>query len=376
MSDPEYPSQFGWRLSPGRVRNLSVEELGLEPPKKASAPSAPGGPGGRVPIGAAAAGADDEPEPLPENDPLLRMVRRLLEQWGGVILVGPPGTSKTYFARRIALSLAGSSARVRYVQFHASYQYEDFVQGYVPEEGGFRLAEKHLLKLCDEAGRDSRVTYVIVIDELSRGDAARIFGEALTYVEKTHRGERFSLASGDDCVIPHNLVFLATMNPMDRGVDEVDAAFERRFGKIALDPDREILRGFLNDAGTDSASRRGRARAVLTRRELHRQRRMRPRRTPDRALCCGGPTTRLGLSATRISWAQGTRPTCAGSGTISSASSSTRHTGSTRTRTGMCWTHGRRSSRRQSAHRGALAQAVSRSGAQDPLALRVRPPRA
>ena len=143
---------------------------------------------------------------------------------------------------------------MRFVQFHASYQYEDFVQGYVPnpDGGGFTLEPKHLLQFAEAASSERNMTYVIVIDELSRGDAARIFGEGLTYVEKTKRDFVFSLASGDECHIPPNLVFLATMNPLDRGVDDVDAAFERRFAKIAMDPNRIILLEFVAEAGMDA----------------------------------------------------------------------------------------------------------------------------
>ncbi len=251
MAENETP-----RLSTSRVRNLSVEELGLHPPgfDWLGAAGIGGSGGSSGGLGGSDGGDGDAPVPLPDDDDLLARVRGLLEQFGGVILVGPPGTSKSYFASRLAMSLAGNSARVRFVQFHASYQYEDFVQGYVPNEegGGFTLQPKHLLGLAEAADRERGVLYVIVIDELSRGDAARIFGEGLTYVEKTKRDLRFSLASGDECLIPPNLVFLATMNPLDRGVDDVDAAFERRFAKIAMDPDRVILLEFLADAGMEA----------------------------------------------------------------------------------------------------------------------------
>jgi 5-methylcytosine-specific restriction protein B len=184
--------------------------------------------------------------PLDPDDQYLVIVRELLQSYGGVIFVGPPGTSKTWYAAKVATALVnGDRDRVRFIQFHPSYQYEDFVEGFVPLSagGGFELADKHLLQMCDKA-RTQRA--VLVIDELSRGDPGRIFGEALTYVEKTKRNLPFQLASGRECKIPEELVFLATMNPLDRGVDEVDAAFERRFGKIAMEPDVGILESFLD----------------------------------------------------------------------------------------------------------------------------------
>ena len=227
------------QLTDQRVRSLSVDDLGIELPPDSEGSSA-GGSGA----------SSNELSPLPDSDPLLQTTRYLVDRYGGVILVGPPGTSKTWSAERLAVSLAGSSTRVRKVQFHPSYQYEDFVEGYVPTgDGGFALQRKHLLLMAADAAEQPQFAFVLVIDELSRGDAARIFGEGLTYVEKSKRGEEFYLASGEPVSIPPNLIFIATMNQLDRGVDDVDAAFERRFGKIAMDPDPVTLNALLEDAG-------------------------------------------------------------------------------------------------------------------------------
>ncbi len=200
--------------------------------------------------------ADDPP--LGQSDPRLAEVRGLLEVFGGVIFSGPPGTSKSYFANKIGATLAEDLGRVEFVQFHPSYQYEDFVQGFVPREGGdgFELKSKIFLQMCREAAEDPEHAYVLVIDELSRADPGRVFGEALTYIENSKRGLSFKLASGEDASIPVNLVILATMNPLDRGVDEVDAAFERRFAKIAMEPDPTLLAGFLDRNGVEDPLRK------------------------------------------------------------------------------------------------------------------------
>lgn len=229
-------------LIPHRVRRLTADDLDLDVPEP---PAADAGP--------AAAG----PEPLSADDPILVRAEDLLNDYGGLIFVGPPGTSKSWTAARLAVTLAGDLARVRFTQFHPAYQYEDFVEGYVPEAGSFVLKPKHLKWLCEEAAKPQNQThrYVLVIDELSRGEPGRVFGEALTYVERSKRGLTVSLASGNELTIPTNLVFLATMNPLDRGVDEVDAAFERRFAKYPMDPDEVTLTSFLIDAGMSEALR-------------------------------------------------------------------------------------------------------------------------
>jgi 5-methylcytosine-specific restriction protein B len=221
--------------TPEKVRALDASALALPPPARrgSSRPRAE--------------------SLLPDGDPRLLEVRSLL-QFGGIIFVGPPGTSKTYYASQIALKLVeGDPTRVRFVQFHPSYQYEDFVEGYIPiPGGGFVQKGKHLVEMCELATSEEGSYCVLVIDELSRVDPGRVFGECLTYIEMTKRGEPFHLASGNKLTIPKNLIFLATMNPMDRGVDEVDAALERRFAKIAMDPDPAMLDKFLTSNGMKS----------------------------------------------------------------------------------------------------------------------------
>jgi 5-methylcytosine-specific restriction enzyme B len=193
------------------------------------------------------------PSLIKDDDPVLQEVRRLLveDEMGGVMLVGSPGTGKTWYARQIALKLTGGyDSYIREVQFHPSYQYEDFVEGFVPDKdgGGFRLVDKHLLQMISAAQKTNQYV-VMIIDEFSRTDPARVLGETMTYMEGSLRGKDFFLPSGRIVNIPKNLIFLATLNPEDRSVDEIDAAMERRWAKVKIRPDAGKVRDFLDGNG-------------------------------------------------------------------------------------------------------------------------------
>lgn len=220
------------------VRTLAADDLGIGVKAKAAASHA--------------SSAPDAPEISPDHPRVLEIVR-LATAKGGVILTGPPGTSKSFYAAAAGQILAKfDKSRYRFVQFHASYQYEDFMFGFSPTETGFDPKDGPFLELLRAAsGDEPENQYVLVIDELSRADVGRVFGEALTYIERSKRELPFTLANGEVIRVPSNLVIIATMNPFDRGVDEVDAAFERRFAKITLDPDRNLLFEMLTSNGMD-----------------------------------------------------------------------------------------------------------------------------
>lgn len=190
---------------------------------------------------------------ISDNDPFLVRVRELIDdEFAGVILFGPPGTGKSWYGREIAKKISGlNSENSFFVQFHPTYQYEDFVEGYTPDgHGNFICEEKIFLRACSRA-MQTNDTVILLIDELSRADCIRVFGEILTYIEFSKRNIPFTLSSGKTHFVPKNLFLIMTMNPWDRGVEEVDLAFERRFAKIHIGPNVDILRVFLEKNNID-----------------------------------------------------------------------------------------------------------------------------
>tara|TARA_R110002124_G_scaffold231235_5_gene396525 strand:+ start:15002 stop:16453 length:1452 start_codon:yes stop_codon:yes gene_type:complete len=200
---------------------------------------------------------------IDDDDPILKKIQDAIVQRNqrNFLFLGTPGTGKTWYAHRIASSLTGSHGhRIAFLQFHPSISYDDFIEGYVPSLSTdktsikYEIRPKHFLKLCDAASADADNIYVIVIDEISRGDPSRVFGELLTYIEPEYRERTFSLGySGRDYRIPRNVVILATANPYDRSVGELDDAFLRRFEMVEFPPDRNVLSNKLEENGMPKA---------------------------------------------------------------------------------------------------------------------------
>lgn len=163
----------------------------------------------------------------------------LLNAKYNVILQGAPGVGKTFAAKRLAYSMMGMKdvSRVAMVQFHQSYSYEDFIQGYRPEDNGFKLENGVFYKFCKAAEEDDERPYFFIIDEINRGNLSKILGELMMLIEKDKRGEKIKLLySNEWFTVPDNVRIIGMMNTADRSLALMDYALRRRFAFFDFAP--------------------------------------------------------------------------------------------------------------------------------------------
>ncbi|MGP6175205.1 AAA family ATPase [Corynebacterium sp. A21] len=195
----------------------------------------------------------------------LESILNTLARKKNLILQGPPGTGKTWLGRRLGWALSGrkTNTRVSVIQFHPSLSYEDFVRGWRPSSAGkLELTDGPFIQFCSQAADDPENNYVLVLEEINRGNPAQIFGEMLTLIENTKRNQdnalRLSYPKDEDETfhIPPNVHLIGTMNVADRSLALVDMALRRRFAFIDLTPQ-------LGNPWVEHVSGRGYSRDVL-----------------------------------------------------------------------------------------------------------------
>ena len=207
------------------------------------------------------------PEPLPlewleektglARETLVDMVEAITGTSPQIILAGPPGTSKTWVARQLAIFLTRNRPHhVRFVQFHQSYSYESFIEGLRPvtkgNAVGFELRPGIVRDVVEGMHKANAVgslkdDYVVVIDEANRANLPRVLGELMFLFE--YRGEVAHLQYSGPFRLPSNLRFVATMNTADRSIRAIDIALRRRFDVFELGPDANILERFHSQRG-------------------------------------------------------------------------------------------------------------------------------
>lgn len=175
----------------------------------------------------------------------LEIILERLKDKKNLILQGPPGTGKTWLAKRLANVMVGyrDFDNIKVIQFHLNMSYEDFIRGYRPSsEGKLELIDGPFIDIANQARYDPNTNYVIVIEEINRGNPAQIFGEMLTLLEANKRNyhEAMELThkrnDETDFFIPDNLYVIGTMNIADRSLAMVDFALRRRFAFFTLQP--------------------------------------------------------------------------------------------------------------------------------------------
>jgi 5-methylcytosine-specific restriction protein B len=135
--------------------------------------------------------------------------------------------------------------RVEFITFHQSFAYEDFIEGFRPDDSGKIILQDGIFKnICDKARDDKENNYYLVIDEINRGNISKIFGELITLIEEDKR-EVFEVKlpySKEPFSIPKNLFIIATMNSTDKSIALIDIALRRRFIFLKLKPNLELIK--------------------------------------------------------------------------------------------------------------------------------------
>jgi hypothetical protein len=187
----------------------------------------------------------------------------LIEESKQVIFYGPPGTGKTFIIQALANSIA-KPENVQRIQFHPSFSYEDFFEGYRPKISAdeksmlFEKSPGPLRRMAEKAATNPNEKYVLIIDEINRGNLAKVFGELYFLLEYRDKSVELMYSSGEKFKLPENLLLLGTMNTADKSIANLDSAIRRRFQFVSLIPTEspcdQILPKWLSKNGLPKTS--------------------------------------------------------------------------------------------------------------------------
>lgn len=167
-----------------------------------------------------------------------------------LILYGPPGTGKTYSTKEKEVEILGEDyleEQIKFVTFHQSYGYEEFIEGIKPDLKDstvvYKIEDGTFKEFCNKAAANRGKPYLFIIDEINRGNISKIFGELITLIEVDKRDKLSVILpySKEEFTVPSNVYILGTMNTADRSLALMDTALRRRFKFEEMMPNPLLL---------------------------------------------------------------------------------------------------------------------------------------